>query len=374
MKMEFKMEYLSFFVVKVEGEGEHAQKSYRHFQTLDEESYRESNVKWFLDGEFAKTVRRKVDRTPKTDQAPTKVGRFIVEPGYGLDSNPNYNMFAKLRAAESMDGFKASSDDLVRAYMQTSASRGGAIITARTKLTQYSDEPLLFIMKCDFESKIARIADERYLLQEVEMAISAKSIKSILYPFIPEEGMSSEWELKIFQSSHARYFEDFLKYVDYEPSVPEMMNTQVVGMVQEFIEETYPEEEEEKQKELEQLDVWVGKKERELQEKWTHEQVAAATQALVEAKPDLEMKFKLDGVMVKSLLADYGENIHFAKIGHRYVVVIEGDSFQFDKGISPVELLRPDQLESVIQRISHKQAAPKLQYTEVASTDEDPPF
>jgi len=40
------------------------------------------------------------------------------------------------------------------------------------------DEPCVFIMKCDFE--------------------------------LPEEGRVEEWELKIHQFSHARYFENFL--------------------------------------------------------------------------------------------------------------------------------------------------------------------
>lgn len=372
--MDFKVEYLSFFVVKVEGEGDQASQTFRHYQTFDENSYGDSNVKWFLEGEFARTVKRKADRTPKTDQAPTKVGKFIVEPGYGLDSNPNYNMFARLKKAGNMVEFQAASDEVIRAYIQTTASRGGALIIARAKLSKYFDEPLIFIMKCDFENKIARISDEQHIIQEVQMAISAKNIKSILYPYMPEEGMVSEWELKIFQSSHARYFEDFLKFVDYEPSVPEMMNTQVMGMVQEFIEESYPVEQEEKEKELEEMDIWAGKKERELQEKWSHDQVAAATQALVDSKPDLEMKFKLDGVTIKSLLSGYGENIHFAKLGNRYVVMIEGDSFQFDKGISPIELLRPDQLDEVMQRILKKQS-PHTQLTEAAAaSDEEPPF
>lgn len=31
--------FLSFYVVEVEGKGEHLNKTYRHFQTLDEEDY-----------------------------------------------------------------------------------------------------------------------------------------------------------------------------------------------------------------------------------------------------------------------------------------------------------------------------------------------
>ncbi len=40
---------------------------------------------------------------------------------------------------------------------------------------------------------------------------------------MPEEGMVEVGELKIHQASHARYFEDFLKFVEYERSMPEIM-------------------------------------------------------------------------------------------------------------------------------------------------------
>jgi hypothetical protein len=368
--MEFNVQYLSFFVVKGEAPNESA-KSFRHYQTLDQAGYEENNLKWFLDGEFTRTVKRKVDMMPKTINAPTKVGRFIVEGDYGLDSNPNYNLFIRLLQAADIQAFRVASDELVRAFIETTSVRGGALIVARAKLAKYFDDPFLFVMKCDFENKVASIADEESLIQEVEMAIHAKNIKSIQYPHMPEEGMLNEWELKIHQSSHSRYFEDFLKYVSYEQSVPEMMNEQVLGMVQHQLEQSYPENVEEREREAEEMDIWAHKKERELNEKWTHEQVIDAAQSLVEHKPDLELKLKLDSVMVKGLLSQYGENIHLAKLGSRYVILIEGDSFQFENGISPIELLRPNQLEEVLHQIGRNQSA----RLEVASAkEEDPPF
>jgi hypothetical protein len=37
----------------------------------------------------------------------------------------------------------------------------------------------------------------------------------------------------------------------------------------------------------------------------------------------------------------------------RYVVVIEGDSFQFEKGVSPIELLHPEEMQEVLQRVGN---------------------
>ncbi len=141
---------------------------------MDAEDYAVSELSDFLDGEFGKTAKRKAERHPKAEQVPTKIGRFIVEPGYELDSNPNYNLFARLRMAESIDAFMGHADELVTTYMDASAIRGGAMFVVRARYSQLFDEPFLFVFKCDFEQKIARITDERSLLNRVEMAINAK--------------------------------------------------------------------------------------------------------------------------------------------------------------------------------------------------------
>ncbi|AMA73203.1 hypothetical protein ACH33_10255 [Aneurinibacillus sp. XH2] len=368
--MDFTVQYLSFFVVRGADENETAA-GYKHYQTLDEAGYLSSALKDFLDGEFARIVKRKVDRNPKNEQAPTKIGRFIVESGYELESNPNYNLFARLQEATTKEDFRCQSEELARAYANTSAVRGGALIVARAKLDKYFDKAFIFIMKCDFEPKIATITDESSLISQVEMAISAKNMKLIQYPHMPEEGMVEEWELKIHQASHARYFEDFLKFVQYEKSLPEIMNTQVMGLVQQYIEMTYEAESEERRQEEEAIELWAASEKRELQKKWSSEQVIEAAAALVEQRPDLEMKLKLDHIAIKALLADFGENIHIARLGERYVVLIEGNTFQFEKGVSPVELLRPDELEDVLARIRQKQTRGM---EDAIAEDDKPPF
>ncbi|PYI51882.1 DUF3900 domain-containing protein [Paenibacillus flagellatus] len=354
--MDFFVQHLSFFVIQTDGQ---SSKTFKHYQTLDRESYETSEIKKFLDGEFARICKRKAEKNPSTEQSPTKIGRFIVEPGFELGGNPNYALFQRIRFAEDAQQFLYAADELVRAYMDTSSVRGGALIVARAKLSKWFDDPLLFVMKCDFEPKIATIADEKSLVQHVEMAISAKNIKSIQYPHMPEEGMLEEWELKLHQSSHARYFEDFLKFVSYEPSVPELITHQVMDIVQEYMEEKWqgqPEEQEGRQREAEEMELWAASEQRELQQKWSHEQVAAAAMRIVEHQPEVELKFKLDGVTVKALLADYGESVHVASLNGRYVLLIEGQSFQFEKGFSPVELLHPESFEDVARKLIEKPA------------------
>lgn len=350
--MEFYVHYLSFFVITAEGEDTASGKRYRHYQTMDAEQYEASELKQFLDGEFARISKRKVERNPSSEQTPTKIGRFVVEPGHEWTSNPNYNLFQGLRQAGSPDEFQRLADEMVQMYMDTSAVRGGAFIVASAKLPSYFDEPFVFVMKCDFEPKIARIS-EVSLVAQVEMAISARNIKSIQYPYMPEDGMLEEQELKIHQASHARYFEDFLKFVTYEKPMPEIVNEQVVHMVHQYIEQKWEEQSsEERLDEEEKLEIWAASDKRDsLQEKWEHEQVMEAAVQLTQHKQDLELKFKLDGVTIKGQLADYGNKLHLARLGDRYVVLIEGDSFQFEKGVSPVELLKPQELTEVLKRI-----------------------
>ncbi|MNI90987.1 hypothetical protein D3C73_1485880 [compost metagenome] len=74
----------------------------------------------------------------------------------------------------------------------------------------------------------------------------------------------------------------------------------------------------------------------------------------MEFQPELDMKFRIDDTFVKAKLSDYGNRVHFAKLGNRYVVLLEGDSFQFDKDFSPVELLHPEDFEDVVKRIKNR--------------------
>ncbi|WP_209122264.1 DUF3900 domain-containing protein [Alkalihalobacillus sp. BA299] len=370
--MDFDIQFLSFFVIDSDGQGEQGSKSYKHYQTLDEKSYINHPLSDFLEGELMKISKRKVERHPKSEQVPTKIGRFHVEEGYDLASNPNFNQFNKIRTAATSEDFQHSCEQLVRSYMDTSSIRGGALIVARAKLNKYFDEPFVFVLKCDFEPKVATITDEKSLIQQVEMAITTKNMKSIQYPYMPEEGMIEEWELKIHQSSHSRYFEDFLKYVEYERSMPEIVKDQVITMAKQYYEDTgampqynikQSEDEESEEQEVTEtteapqtdfdttMEVWATSPKRELQEQWSSEQVMEASYHLVEQIPELDLSFKLDHMAVKALLSDFGVNVHIGKQNGRYYVLLEGDRLEFGKGASPVEFLRPNEMKDIIDKI-----------------------
>ncbi|MCL6570508.1 MAG: DUF3900 domain-containing protein [Bacillus sp. (in: Bacteria)] len=353
--MDFEVQYLSFFVIQVEGKGEQADKRYKHFQTMGEQEYEDSSLKEFLDGEFAKIVKRKVDRHPKADEVPTKIGYFVVEEGHELSSNLNYNLFHRTRFAASKDAFLEEGEKFVNAYLNTSAVRGGVFIVATAKLSRYFNDPFVFILKCDFEPKVASISDESTLIRHVEMAITTKNMKSIQYPYMPEEGILEEHELKMNQSSHARYFEDFLKYVEYGQSMPQIVKTQVIEMVRGHVEKTFEPESEERQQFEGAMEIWEASEKRELQERFHTEQIVEAAAQITEHTPELELKMKLDHVSVKGLLADFGDTIHLAKVNGKYLLMIEADLVTFEKGVSPIEFLRPDDFDMVIDRIRRKQ-------------------
>ncbi|PLT27926.1 DUF3900 domain-containing protein [Peribacillus deserti] len=353
--MDFDIQYLSFYVIQVEGKGENADKRYKLFQTLNQEEYENSPLKDFLDGEFTKIVKRKAEKHPKSEEVPTKIGYFIVEDGHDLSSNPNYNQFSRVRFAETKEAFQNESEKFAVSYVDTSAVRGGVFLVARAGLRKYFDEPFVFILKCDFEPKVASISDESTLIRHVEMAITTKNMKSIQYPYMPEEGMIEERELKINQSSHARYFEDFLKFVEYGESMPEIVKSQVLNIVQEHMDEAYAPESEERQQMEQAMELWAGSEKRELQEKFSTEQIVEAAAQIIDHTPEIPLKMKLDHVSVQALLSDYGENLHLAKVNNKYVLLIEADSVVFEKGFSPVELVKPDDIQIILNKISNKQ-------------------
>lgn len=352
--MEFKINYLSFYLIQVDGKEENANKQYKHFQTLTTEEYEGNALKDFLDGELKKIVKRKVEKHPRSEQVPTKLGHFVVEPGYELDSNPNYNLFHKALTADTKESFKEASERFVGAYLDASAVRGGAFLVLSATPEKYFEDTFLFILKCDFEPKVASISDESTLIRNVQMAITTKNMKSIQYPHMPEEGMTEPGELKIHQASHARYFEDFLKFVEYGESMPEIMKTQVMSMVQEHVLETYEENSQERQQFEHDMEIWEASEKREIQERLDTHQVIEAAAQIVEHTPVAELKMKLGETSIKGLLADFGENIHLGKINGRYVLLVEADTIQFEKGVSPIEFHRPDELGEIIERIANK--------------------
>ena len=353
--LDFEINFLSFYVVTVEGKGEQSDKRYKHFQTLDSEMYDQSALKEFLDGELAKIANRKVERHPKNDQVPTKLGHFIVEEGYDLESNPNYNLFQRIRSAKTVDEFKEANELIISTYIDTSSVRGGVFLVIQAKLRKYFDEPFVFILKCDFEPKVASISDEATLIHNVEMAITTKNMKSIQYPYMPELRMLEERELKIHQASHARYFEDFLKFVSYEESMPEIVKSQVMTMVYDKIDDVFEEESPEREQFENAMQVWAASPKRELIERFTPEEVVEASAQIVEHTPEIELKFKADHVGINALLADFGENLHIAKVNGKYVILVEAETLQFEKGFSPIEFLKPDEFQTVIEKIKMKQ-------------------
>lgn len=352
--MDFDILFLSFNVIQVEGKDEEATKHFKHFQTLDAEEYEQHAIKDFLDGELTKIVKRKVERHPKSESVPTKLGHFIVEQGHALDSNPNYNLFQRIKGAETKADFQKSSEELIRIYLDTSAVRGGAFLVATAKPKKFFDDLYVFIMKCDFEPKVVSIADESTLIRNVEMAITTKNMKSIQYPYMLEEGMVNEGELKIHQASHARYFEDFLKFVEYGESMPEILRTQVKTMVEEHFHEVLADNSVELQQFEQEMEVWEASPQREIQERLTTEQVVEATAQIVEIAPETELKMKVGETSIKGWLSDFGESIHLAKVNGKYMLLVEADTVTFEKGVSPIEFHRPEDWKTVVERIVAK--------------------
>ncbi|MGJ9385507.1 DUF3900 domain-containing protein [Salipaludibacillus sp. CF4.18] len=68
--------------------------------------------------------------------------------------------------------------------------------------------------------------------------------------------MRNEWRLKIHQSSHARYSEDFLKYIEYNRSMVEIIRDKVVETAQQYIAETYEEDSEERAQGEDSIEAW----------------------------------------------------------------------------------------------------------------------
>ncbi|RNB59843.1 DUF3900 domain-containing protein [Brevibacillus gelatini] len=371
--MNFIIDWLSFYLIE-QPEEEDGIKQVRMTRYLSHDEYQRSELRDFLDGEFARIAKRKVEMNPKTEGTPTKLGQFVVEPGHPLDSNPNYALLNRLLAAETPGESKEPCQELVQSYLRTSQVRGGVLIVVRTRL-ELLDERYVFILKCDFEQKTAVITDEKSLISNVRMAINAKNMKSLMYPYMIESGMNDPYHVKIHQFSHARYFEEFLRFIEYPQTVTQLVSDEVISLARQHIEYMYPEESEERVREEEAIELIAASPKRELAEKWEHETVMEAMQIITDRQPEVELKFKLDHMQIRTLLADYGSNLHIAKVNGRYLVVLEGEQLQFERGVSPVEFAKPKSLAEVVKEIEQRSSHYTQPMVSVpGAADDTPPW
>ncbi|ELK39472.1 MULTISPECIES: DUF3900 domain-containing protein [Brevibacillus] len=371
--MNFIIDWLSFYLIE-QPEEEDGIKQVRMTRYLGHDEYQRSELRDFLDGEFARIAKRKVEMNPKTEGTPTKLGQFVVEPGHPLDSNPNYALLNRLLAAETPGESKEPCQELVQSYLRTSQVRGGVLIVVRTRL-ELLDERYVFILKCDFEQKTAVITDEKSLISNVRMAINAKNMKSLMYPYMIESGMNDPYHVKIHQFSHARYFEEFLRFIEYPQTVTQLVSDEVISLARQHIEYTYPEESEERVREEEAIELIAASPKRELAEKWEHETVMEAMHIITDRQPEVELKFKLDHMQIRTLLADYGSNLHIAKVNGRYLVVLEGEQLQFERGVSPVEFAKPKSLAEVVKEIEERSSHyAKPMVSMPSAVDDTPPW
>ncbi len=367
--MEFHVELLSFYLMEQPPE-ENAAKQVRISRVLSHDEYQASELRPFLHDEFARVAKRKAETNPRSEGSPTKLGRFVLAEGHPLESNPNYAQFQRLLASPDKEQFAEAARELVHAYLRTPQVRGGVLLIVRARLEKYDDR-FLFILKCDFETKTAVVTDERSLIANVHTAINAKNMKSLLYPHLIEPGLIDPYQVKIHQFSHARYFEEFLKHIEYPETMNELVSQEVLALARQHLEWAYPEPCEERQREEEEIERIAASPKRELVEKWEHEAVMEAAQIIVERQPELPLAFKLDHMQIRALLADYGIRVHIASVNGRYLVLLEGETLQFEKGVSPVEFLRPRQLREIVRELEQRPDQPKWRESGAADEKDD---
>ncbi|WP_286182181.1 DUF3898 domain-containing protein [Peribacillus sp. JNUCC41] len=163
--------------------------------------------------------------------------------------------------------------------------------------------------------------------------------------------MSSSDNNPFSKASHARYFENFLKFVEYGESMPEIMKNQVIHMVMSM----YPHNSKKTvtnctNSKKRPKRVKSVKSRSVLKPIWS----SKPQPRLSRDTPEAELRMKLGSTSIKGLLADFGDSIHLGKINGKYVLMIESNTIEFDKGVSPIEFHGPDELQVLIEKIKNK--------------------
>ena len=102
------------------------------------------------------------------------------------------------------------------------------------------------------------------------------------------------------------------------------------------------------------MEVWETSEKREIQERLNTHQVVEASAQIVEHTPEAEPRMTVESRSAKGLLADFGDTIHLGKINGKYVLLLKADSIVFEKGVSPIEFHKPNDLLEIVERISRK--------------------
>lgn len=91
-----------------------------------------------------------------------------------------------------------------------------------------------------------------------------------------------------------------------------------------------------------------------------------ASAQLITHSPDVKTQLKLGETNVQTPIAEFGENVHLAKLGDRYIVIIEADQVQFDKHVSPIEFLKPESFDAVSARLKKTKLAKRYNLPVIA--------
>lgn len=125
------------------------------------------------------------------------------------------------------------------------------------------------------------------------------------------------------------------------------MKTQVIHMVQEHVTELFEDESEKLMQFEKEMEIWKASEKREIQECLSTHQVVEAAAQIVEHTP---LRMKVGSTSVKGYLVNFGDTIHLGKINGKYVLLLETDSIVFEKGVSPIEFHKPDDLHEIIEK------------------------
>ncbi|TGV12677.1 DUF3898 domain-containing protein, partial [Mesorhizobium sp. M00.F.Ca.ET.186.01.1.1] len=65
---------------------------------------------------------------------------------------------------------------------------------------------------------------------------------------------------------------------------------------------------------------------------------------------------------------------HIAKVNGRYVVILEGEQLQFERGVSPVEFAKPKSLAEIVQEIESRSSYSPPLAAMPGEPDDTPPW
>ncbi|MBW7877228.1 MAG: DUF3900 domain-containing protein [Candidatus Cloacimonetes bacterium] len=348
--MEWELVYLSIY--RFYQDDEDKRRTMEEIATLSANDSYEDRFP-FLQEYLSDMIRQaKGKKASLSPSASCRAWRFRIEDEAGQEDK---NLCDALLGSVSKSTFQNHAQILAQRYTRIPKSRNGLLFVLNANTMQGKNlAPSLLIFKADFRS--AALVNEDKAIKENHEILLSDLKKCMWYPHF--DGFNHNLDqIRIFQSSASDYFQKLLNVVDLPDSVDiaeEALREELFEIHPEVYEKYFqiPEQERHQKREVFGERRYVAEEDLLEPEKVAQLAVKAQIRNIDQNAKPLRLRLNIDGgLKFEGSIDLLGQTFFFAKHGDEKILILRGDKFETKSHYQPIEFLKLESLESVIQKL-----------------------